>query len=256
LSPAEAAYINPQNFRSAGLTTRSPLARSAAAAASDPSQDMSDYAKIRTNMVESQLRPNKVNTPALIDAFLAVPREAFVPPSLKGAAYVDDDVPLGGGRTLLEPMVFARLLQSAAIGPGDVVLEIGCTTGYGAAILARLAKSVIAIDCDPALLRQATANLAGLRNIVLFEGQLDKGYPERAPYDVIVIGGTVAEIPPALIDQMAEGGRLVTVVETRAGQLGEAVLLQRGPDGIVRRRLFEAAAHVLPGFQREPSFAF
>lgn len=218
---------------------------------------MSDFAKFRTTMVDTQLRPNKVSTPALIDAFLAVPRETFVPAVLKGVAYVDESLPLGGSRFLLEPMVLGRLLQSASIAAGDVALEIGCATGYGAAILARLAKSVIATEVDPALLKQARANLAGLRNVTLFERPLNSGYAERAPYDVIVIGGTVAEIPPALLDQLAEGGRLVAVVETRAGQLAEAVLLQRGAGGIARRSLFETAADpLLPGFRREPSFAF
>jgi protein-L-isoaspartate(D-aspartate) O-methyltransferase len=217
---------------------------------------MSDYVKIRTNMVDSQLRPNKVSDPALLDAFLAVPREAFVPEALKGSAYVDEDLPLGGGRYLLEPMVLGRLLQYAAIQPGEVVLEIGCATGYGSAILGRLARSVVAVESDPALLAQARANLGGQRNVTLFEQRLDQGYAERAPYDVILIGGAVGEISPAVLDQLAEGGRLVTVIETRAGQLGEAVLLQRGATGVARRTLFEAGVHTLPGFRPEPVFAF
>ena len=217
---------------------------------------MSDYAKIRINMVDSQLRPNKVNDPALIDAFLSVPREAFVPDAHKGNAYVDEDLPLGGGRYLLEPMVIARLLQTAQIRPSDVVLEVGTGTGYGAALLARIAKSVVAIDSDPALLAQARANLAGLRNVTLFEQKLEQGYAERAPYDVILVPGAVGEIGPALLDQLAEGGRLLTVIETRPGQLGEAVLIQRGPAGITRRRLFEAGVNSLPGFHPAPSFAF
>jgi protein-L-isoaspartate(D-aspartate) O-methyltransferase len=217
---------------------------------------MTDYAKIRINMVDSQLRPNKISDPAVLDAFLAVPREAFVPEALKGIAYVDEDLPLGGGRYLLEPMVLGRLIHSAGIRPGDVALDIGCATGYGAAILARLAKSVVAIESDAKLLQQARINVAGLRNVALFEQRLDQGYAERAPYDVILISGAVAEISPALLDQLAEGGRLVTVIETRAGQLGEAVLLQRGPTGITRRALFEAGVQSLPGFRPEPSFAF
>jgi protein-L-isoaspartate(D-aspartate) O-methyltransferase len=217
---------------------------------------MSDYAKIRINMVDSQLRPNKVNDPALIDAFLTVPREAYVPEALKGIAYVDEDVPLGGGRYLLEPMVIARLIQTAEIRKSDVVLEVGTGTGYGAAVLAHVAKSVVAVESDPTLLAQARANLSGLRNVALFEQKLEQGYAERAPYNVILIPGAVGEIGPALLDQLAEGGRLVTVIETRPGQLGEAVLLQRGPAGIARRRLFEAGVNSLPGFRPAPSFAF
>jgi len=217
---------------------------------------MNDYVKIRTNMVDSQLRPNKVNDPAVLDAFLTVPREAFVPAPLRGTAYVDEDLPLGGGRYLIEPMVLGRLIQSAAIRPGDVALEIGCATGYGSAILARLARYVVAIEIDPALLQQARTNLAGRRNVALFEQPLAQGYPERAPYDVILIAGAVTEISAALLDQLADGGRLVTVIETRRGQLGEAVLYQRGPTGISRRLLFEAGVQALPGLRPEPSFAF
>src|SRR5215469_17134744 len=106
---------------------------------------MTDYAAARLNMVESQLRTNKVTTEAVLEAFLAVPRERFVPAALRGAAYIDEDLPLGNGRHLMEPMVFARLVQLAEVGPQDTVLEIGCATGYGTAVLARLARSVVAI---------------------------------------------------------------------------------------------------------------
>jgi protein-L-isoaspartate(D-aspartate) O-methyltransferase len=218
--------------------------------------NMSEYAKIRTNMVESQLRTNKVTDPALLDAFLAVSREDFVPPALKGIAYIDDDLPLGGGRYLLEPLVLARLIQAAAIRPGDIVLDIGCATGYASAIAARLAKSVVAIESEPLLLMQARANLAARRNVSVYEQRLDRGYGERAPYDVVLIGGAIGEVAPAILDQLAEGGRLVTVIETRPGQLGEAVLLQRGPTGLSRRVLFEAGVQTLPGLRPEPSFAF
>jgi protein-L-isoaspartate(D-aspartate) O-methyltransferase len=218
--------------------------------------NMSDYAKIRTNMVESQLRTNKVTDPALLEAFLAVSRETFVPQALKGTAYIDDDLPLGGGRYLLEPLVLARLIQAASIRPSDIVLEIGCATGYASAIIGRLARSVVAIESDPALLPQARTNLAGQRNVSVYEQRLDRGYAERAPYDVILIGGAIGEIAPAILDQLAEGGRLVTVIETRPGQLGEAVVLQRGPTGFSRRSLFEAGVQTLPGFRPEPNFAF
>jgi protein-L-isoaspartate(D-aspartate) O-methyltransferase len=217
---------------------------------------MSDLAKIRTTMVDSQLRTNKVNDPAVLDAFLTVPREAFVPEALQGIAYVDEDLPLGGGRYLLEPMVLARLIQAAAIRRDDVVLEIGCATGYASAILGRLAKSVIAIDSDPALVQLAKTNLAGTRNVAVFEQKPAPGYPERAPYDVILIGGAVAEIPASILDQLAETGRLVTVIENPGGALGEAVIMQRGPSGVARRGLFEAGSHTLPGFEPVLKFAF
>src|SRR5579859_6969843 len=112
---------------------------------------MIDYQSARLNMVESQVRPNKVTDAAVLDALLAVPRERFVPEHLQGVAYIDDDVPLGGGRYLAEPMVFARFLQLAAIKPTDTVLEIACGSGYASAVLARLAQRVIALEDDHAL---------------------------------------------------------------------------------------------------------
>src|SRR5260370_11450328 len=115
----------------------------------------SDYRSARLNMVESQIRPNKVTDPAVIEAMLAVPRERFVPEALRGVAYVDEDIPLGGGRYLMEPMVLGRLLQSAAIARTDAVLDVGCGSGYASAVMARLARNVIALEEDPALARQA-----------------------------------------------------------------------------------------------------
>ncbi|HKW55649.1 MAG TPA: rRNA adenine N-6-methyltransferase family protein, partial [Stellaceae bacterium] len=123
---------------------------------------MIDFGAARLTMVESQLRPNKVTDQAVLDAFLAVPRERFVPPALAATAYVDDDLPLGGGRFLIEPMVLARLIQLAEIGPDDVVLEIGAGTGYGTAIAARLARRVVGVECDARLAVSAVARLAEL----------------------------------------------------------------------------------------------
>src|SRR5882672_1537990 len=131
-----------------------------------------DYAAARLNMVESQIRPNRVMDEAVIAAFASLPRERFVPLPLRGIAYVDEDVPLGRGRFLMEPMVLARLLQAAAVGPADIALDIGCGTGYSAAVLSRLANTVVAVEEDVDLLVQATANFAALPidNIALLEG--------------------------------------------------------------------------------------
>jgi protein-L-isoaspartate(D-aspartate) O-methyltransferase len=121
-----------------------------------------DYAAARLNMVESQVRTNKVTDPAILGAMLEIPRERFVPDGMRGVAYVDDDIPIGGGRTLIEPMVHARLLQTAAIEPSDNVLEVGTCLGYGAALLDRLAARVVALESDPALADAATRTLAAL----------------------------------------------------------------------------------------------
>lgn len=208
-------------------------------------------------MVESQIRPNKVSDPAIIAAMLAVPRERFVPEALRGIAYVDEDIPLGGGRYLMEPMVLGRLLQVAAIEPGDAVLDVGCGPGYASAVMARLARSVVALEEDAALARRARALAAELAitNVTIVEGVLTEGHAALAPYDVILFGGAVAAIPPAIAEQLAEGGRLVTVVQAGPG-MGKAVLMTRADDVFVRRVMFDAGTPLLPGFAAQPGFVF
>ena len=216
----------------------------------------------RLNMVEGQLRTNKVTDEAVLDGFLTTPRERFVPPPLRGIAYIDDDIPLGNGRVLIEPLVLARLLQFAAIGKQDKVLEIGCATGYATALLAKLAASVVAVESDSQLAAAARANLAalGLGNIQLQEAPLEAGWRAGAPYDVILINGGVAEIPATVSDQLAEGGRLVTVTEGSASpseaRCGSAVLMTRAEGKLSRRPVFDATVEVLPGFARRPAFVF
>lgn len=207
-------------------------------------------------MLDGQLRPNRLTDERLQEAFLAVPREAFVPAALRGVAYVDEDVPLGGGRFLMEPMVFARLLQAAELQPGDVLLDVGCATGYSTAVAARLVATVVALECDPELARQANENLAALDvvNAAVVVGELPRGYPEQGPYDVILLNGSADRIPETLLAQLAEGGRLVGVEDDEGA--GRAVIYLKR-DGLVGRRvLFDAAVKPLPGFQREPSFVF
>jgi protein-L-isoaspartate(D-aspartate) O-methyltransferase len=223
---------------------------------------MTDYAAARLHMVEGQLRPNKVVDLAVIDAFLTVPRERFVPDFLRGTAYVDDDLPLGGGRWLMEPMVLARLLQLAAIGRGDKVLEIGCATGYATCLLARLAAKVVAVESDASMAATARARLSALGAVTatVVEGKLVEGWRAEAPYDVILVNGAVGAIPPAVAEQLAEGGRLVAVVMgvDRGGGagLGEAVLMTRAEGVLSSRPVFDAGIPVLPGLDRAPSFVF
>ena len=216
----------------------------------------------RLNMVEGQLRTNKVTDEAVLDGFLTTPRERFVPSHLRGIAYVDDDIPLGDGRVLIEPLVLARLLQLAEIGKQDKVLEIGCATGYATALLAKLGASVVAVESNPALAAAARANLAALnlRNVQVQEAPLDAGWRAGAPYNVILVNGGVAEIPAAISDQLAEGGRLVTVTEGSAGpseaRCGCAVLMTRAEGKLSSRPVFDATVEVLPGFARPPAFVF
>ncbi len=218
---------------------------------------MSDHAAQRLNMVESQLRTNKVTDAALIGAMAAVPRERFLSTALHGVAYVDEDLPLGGDRYMMEPMVMARLIQALRPGATDVVLEIGTGCGYGAAILARLASTVVALESDSTLAASAAnaLNGQGIDTAIVVEGPLAEGYPKHGPYDAIFICGAVAEIPAAILDQVAEGGRLAAVIG-RPGEPGRATLVQRRGGVLSRRVLFDAAVPQLPGFAREPGFVF
>lgn len=218
---------------------------------------MSDFAAQRLNMVESQLRTNKVTDARIIKAMSEIARERFLPERLRGIAYVDEDIALGGGRHVIEPMVAARLIQAAQIASGDLTLEIGTGTGYGTAVLSRLATTVLSVECDPALAKGAAEVLSalGFDNAVVVGGALQDGHAKQAPYDVIVIAGAVNHIPATLLAQLADGGRLVGVVVGADG-VGRATLVQRRGGATNARQLFDANTSLLPGFVREAQFAF
>lgn len=216
-----------------------------------------DFERMRRNMLDGQILPSQVTDPALVDALLAVPRERFVPERLRPVAYIDEDLPLGGGRHLAEPRVFASLVQAAAVGPDDVVLDVGAGPGYSTAILARLASAVVALEEDPALADRAEAVLAelGVDNVAVVRGPLVAGWPKEAPYDVILFGGTVHAVPDALAAQLADAGRLVAV-EGDGRIMGKAVMTERPGGAPGRRPLFDAAMPLLPGFGPVEEFAF
>lgn len=216
-----------------------------------------DYAAARINMVENQIRANRVGDPGVIRALAEIPRELFVPKPMRGFAYVDDDLDVGGGRFIIEPLVLARLLAEARIKPTDVVLSIGDATGYSTAVTARLAQTVVALECDGDWANRATQSLndLGIDNAAVVLGRLEKGYPAQAPYDVIVVAGAVAELPMDLCRQLGDGGRLVAVVNSTPG-LGRGTLVVRVGDSWGRRVLFDAATPVLPGFQPQAKFVF
>src|SRR6266446_83504 len=218
---------------------------------------MTGYETARTRMVESQLRPNKVTDKRLLDAFLAIHRELFVPEHLQAVAYVDEDLPLGRGRYLMEPMVWARLLQAAAVERTDTALIVGAGTGYEAAVAAALARSVVALEEDPELARRARAALVehAIASVSIVEGPLVQGYRLRAPYDVIVFGGAVAEVPSEIASQLAEEGRLLAVVKS-GNAVGRAILTTRTGGLLARRVIFDAATPLLPGFLPKPAFVF
>ncbi|MEX0924208.1 MAG: protein-L-isoaspartate O-methyltransferase [Rhodovibrionaceae bacterium] len=218
---------------------------------------MVDFSTARLNMVESQIRTNKVTDARILDALETVPRETYVPENRRGVCYIDEDLAIGGGRYLMEPMVLARLLQEARIGKEDVVLDVGCATGYSCAVLSKLAATVVGVECDAALAEQANRVLSeeGIDNAVVIQGPLGDGYPKQAPYNVIILEGAVAEVPPAIRDQLADGGRLVAVIRHDEA-MGRAILMQRSGDVVSSRILFDAATPSLPGFEREESFVF
>ena len=216
-----------------------------------------DYALARRKMVESQLKPNKIIDSRVLDAMGTVPRELFVPPHLRGVAYVDEDVRIADGRYLMEPTVLARLLQAATISPTDAVADIGCASGYTAAVAAHLAEVVVAVESDAKLVEQASGNLTqlGADNVVVMKGALGKGLPAQAPYDVIIVDGAVDAIPSTLTKQLDEGGRLVAVVAESSG-VGTGTVVTRIDGGFARRALFDASVPRLPDFTAEPGFAF
>lgn len=216
-----------------------------------------DHATARTNMVESQVRTNKVIDARLIEALREIPRERFAPDRYHATAYVDEDLPLGGGRHMLEPMVLARLIQLATVTAEDHALNIGCVTGYDAAILARLANTVVAIDRDASMVDQARATLIdlGIKNVTFDRADMAGGYPRGAPYDVILMSGAVAGVPPAIFAQLAEGGRLVTVIKRGPG-LGHATLCVKAAGVVSGRAVFDAGTPMLPGFVPQESFVF
>lgn len=214
----------------------------------------SSFAAARQFMVDGQIRTNKVTDEALIDALTHLPREMFVPAAQRARAYVDDDLPLGNGRYLMEPMVLARLLQALRLAAGENVLMVAAGTGYGAALAARLGAKVTALEADAALLDFARTALGAVANVECVAGALADGHAARAPYDAILIEGAVEQVPPALAQQLAEGGRLATV--QNQGGVGRAVLFTKTPGGLASRVLFDANVHMLPGFATPRGFSF
>jgi protein-L-isoaspartate(D-aspartate) O-methyltransferase len=213
-----------------------------------------DYNTARRNMIECQLRPNKITDEALIASMADAPRERFLPEDLRGVAYVDEDLSLSPGRSLLEPAILARLLQELALAPGDAVLDIASGTGYAAAVMARLAGSVFALESDKALQAKASELFADLAldNIVPVEGDLTAGCAEHAPFNAIIIEGAVDSVPRAILDQLAEGGRLVAVVMDRG--VGRATLYRRDGGHLSRRVVCDAYVPELAEFAAAPEF--
>ena len=222
---------------------------------------MIDFAAARQFMVQGQVRVNDVTEPRLTTAMLEVPRERFVPAALAELAYLDSDLQVaatgpGAPRYLLKPLVLAKLLQEAAVEPGERVLDVGCATGYGAALLAQLGGPVVALEDHPDLVREAKRNLSalGAAGVTVVQGTLAEGWPARAPYDVIVVEGRCEVMPQCLTEQLSQGGRLVCIEGRTNGAKGMAYL--RTQDDVSGRPVFDAAAPLLPGFAEPQAFVF
>jgi protein-L-isoaspartate(D-aspartate) O-methyltransferase len=216
------------------------------------------FEKARKNMVENQLRPNKVTDTAVLEAMSRIPREQFVPRHLQSAAYVDEDVPLGNGRYLREPAIVARLIQEAGVRKKDIVLDIGCNSGYSSAVLGHLADTVVGLEFDDHLADEADKLLHDLdicNAIVVRQKDLREGYAQQGPYDVIFINGSVPAVPEKIKSQLAEGGRLVTVLSEN-GHMGTAILMTRTRENFSTRVLFDAATPTLSGFEQKKGFVF
>jgi len=217
---------------------------------------MTDFAAARRNMVEGQVRTADVTDLRIQSAMLEIPRERFVPSALADLAYLDLDLPVGksGSRRLLKPMVFAKLIHAAEISSADRVLDVGCATGYGAAILARLAREVFALEDDEDLARMARLALSDQQNVRLVTGPLIAGWAKDASYDVIVLEGATEIAPQSFLGQLRDGGRLVGILGSGPG--AKAMLYCRSRDELGGRPIFDASAAVLPGFAKSPVFAF
>ena len=218
---------------------------------------MTDFAAARLNMVESQVRPNGITDRRIIAAIEMVPREDFVPANRRAMAYMDEDVTLdhadkaSGRRALIEVMAFARMLQHAAIKPADKVLIVGAETGYGAVVVSQIAGTVVALECDAALVAEARTNLMGRANVKLVEGPLAAGVAAEQPFDVILLEGRAEEVPPALLDQLADGGRLIGVMGER--ETAHACVYSRSGGAIAVRQVFDASVTALPGMKMKRS---
>ena len=213
----------------------------------------------RKNMIDCQIKPNKVTDPALLEILGRTPRERFVPRHLQTMAYIDEDIPLGNGRYLPEPMVLARLIQEAAITPTDLVLDIACGTGYSTAIMAQLGATVVGLEASKDMADEAERHLHELDILnvaVINQADLRAGYAQQGPYQVILINGAVDSIAPTLLAQLAEGGRLLAIVKQPHSRMGQAVVVTRLGDSFITRALFDASTPSIPGLSNIVKFEF
>ena len=216
---------------------------------------MTDYAARRTTMVDTQIRPSDVTKFPIIEAMLAVPREEFVPPAQREAAYVGENLRLGRDCVMLEPRTLAKMLDALDVLPDELVLDLGCGLGYSAAVVARLAEAVVAVESDEDMAAEAQAILSreGADNVIVHHAALPEGAPQHGPYDVIMIQGAVAELPEALIAQLKDEGRIACLF--MQGALGVVRIGYKRDGAVSWRDAFNASAPILAGFEKQAVFS-
>ena len=215
---------------------------------------MTDYATRRTMMVDTQIRPSDVTKFPIISAMLSVPRENFVPRDKREAAYMGDNIDLGGNRTILDPRTFAKMLDALDIQPTDFVLDIGMGLGYSAAVLSQLGEAVVAVEDDQTRFAEASEALGdfGADNVIPHLGDLAEGAAEHGPYDVILIQGAVEHVPDTVLAQLKDGGKIACLFAE--GALGTVKIGYKLDDRMDWRASFNAGAPTLDGFQRHRAF--
>jgi protein-L-isoaspartate(D-aspartate) O-methyltransferase len=213
-----------------------------------------DFDQLRRAMVSNQLRPNKVTDAAVLAAIGAAPRENFAAEDQVAVAYRDTIVPLGEGRGLNPPIATGRLLDAAAVLPGQRVLVVGAGTGYVASLLAAMGCAVTALEESPALIARARIALAGVEGVTLVEGPLADGWVPAAPYDVVYIDGGVEQLPEPLVAQVAEGGRLVGALVERG--VSRLIVGRRMGGAFAYKAFADVETAPLPGFAPAPAFTF
>ncbi len=215
---------------------------------------MQDFTTLRTMMVDTQVRPQDVTKFNIIEAMLSVPCEAYLPDALRDVAYIGENVPLEGGRVVLEPRTIGKILDALDVQPDEMVLDLGAGLGYSAALLAHLAEAVVAIEEVPALAAEAQEILSGhgVDNVAVIEGPLAAGSAKHGPFDVICIEGGVEDVPLAILDQLKDGGRIAAIFMT--GALGECRIGHKLDGRVHWRMSFNATAPVLAGFKKSAGF--
>jgi len=216
---------------------------------------MPDFTARRLMMVDTQVRPSDVTKFPIIDAMLRVPRELYVPSGKEEAAYMGENLPLGGQRVLLEARTLAKMLDALMLRREDLVLDLGCAFGYSSAVIASMVEAVVAIEEDPDMVREAERTLAaeGVDNVAVIEAPLAQGAAKHGPYDVIIIQGAVEQIGDAILAQLKDGGRIAAIFAE--GALGVVRIGYKSDVSVTWRFDFNAGAPVLPGFEKNVDFA-